>query len=74
MPGHGEEPTTAERAVLRAVEKHGTVKGAAEDLCISPHTLRAHLGHLYNKTGLHNKTQLVLRAMSEGWLAEEEQE
>jgi DNA-binding NarL/FixJ family response regulator len=66
MREHDEKPTAAERAVLRAIAKRGTLNGAAEEICISPHTVRAHLAHLYNKTGVHNKTQLIARRCERG--------
>jgi DNA-binding CsgD family transcriptional regulator len=61
-------PTPAELDVVRAIARHGTVRGAAKELFLSPHTVDRHLDNLRTKTGLHHTPQLVAWAAANGWL------
>jgi DNA-binding CsgD family transcriptional regulator len=60
--------TPAERRALEAVVHHGSVRGAAESLGLSPHTVDETLDRLRRRTGLHTTPQLAAWAAQEGWL------
>jgi DNA-binding CsgD family transcriptional regulator len=40
----------------------------AANLFISEHTVRNHLGHVFDKLGVSSRTQAVVRAGQVGWL------
>jgi len=64
------EPTQGELTALRAVALHGTIRRAAAALCISMHTVDAHLDSIRSKTKLRYLPQIIWWAASQGWLKE----
>lgn len=48
-----------ESEVLRAVSRGRSTNRIAEDLCISPETVRTHLKRIYEKTGVHKREELI---------------
>lgn len=48
-----------EREVLELLVRGYAVDNIAEKLVISPHTVRAHVRHLYEKARMHKKSELV---------------
>lgn len=48
-----------EREVLEFFVQGYTVDNIAEKLVISPYTVRAHIRHLYEKTQMHKKSELI---------------
>ena len=62
-------PTRPEILAIRAVAQCGTIRAAAEALCLSPHTVDAHLDRLRAKSGLRYLPQLVAWAAANGWLS-----
>ncbi|MCX6359821.1 MAG: LysR family transcriptional regulator [Armatimonadetes bacterium] len=60
--------TPAERRALEAVVRCGSVRGAAEGLSLSPHTVDETLDRLRRRTGLHTTPQLAAWAAQQGWL------
>jgi hypothetical protein len=66
------EPSDCEIRALRAVAQHGTIRGAAAALTLSPHTIDTHLDRLRERSGCRYLPQLVAWAAREGWLAERE--
>ena len=57
-----------EQEVLRLIAEGHTTKEIAEELIISPHTVRRHRDHIMNKLNLHSKAKLILFAMRRGIL------
>ena len=53
--------TPREREIVRFVSRGLTSMQIADRLEISAKTVEQHLGHLYRKTGTHNRTALVYR-------------
>lgn len=48
-----------EREVLELIVRGYAVDNMAEKLVISPHTVRAHIRHVYEKTQMHKKSVLI---------------
>jgi LuxR family maltose regulon positive regulatory protein len=44
------------------------VSELAEELCVSPNTVKTHLAHSYDKLGAHCRAEAVARALHDGWL------
>ena len=57
-----------EQEVLRLIAEGHTTKEIAENLIISPHTVRRHRDHIMNKLNLHSKAELILFAVRRGIL------
>jgi DNA-binding CsgD family transcriptional regulator/PAS domain-containing protein len=55
--------TPAEARVMLALFEGYTPQEAAETLGISSHTVRVHLGRIFEKTGVHRQTELVRLTM-----------
>ena len=53
------ELTTSETAVLRLVVDGATNREVAKALFISPHTVNAHLRHIFSKLGINSRIELV---------------
>jgi len=53
--------TEAEARVVWAVYRLERLEKAAESLNISPHTLRTHLKHVFEKVGVHSRAALMVR-------------
>lgn len=61
-------PSEPELQVIRAIAERGTIRGAAESLLLSAHTVDARLDRLREKSGFHYLPQLVAWAAKNGWL------
>jgi DNA-binding CsgD family transcriptional regulator len=48
-----------EREVLSLLLQHKSIDAIAEDLCISRNTVKSHIAHIYNKTGVNTRQQLI---------------
>ncbi len=57
--------TTREREVLRLLAEGKTVRSVADNLGLSIKTVDAHKFNLMRKLGIHNKAELVMRAIQE---------
>lgn len=57
-----------EMEVLRLAAKGIRNKDIAEQLFLSPRTVQAHLGSIFNKLGVASRTEAVLCALRRGWL------
>ncbi|MBQ6524636.1 MAG: response regulator transcription factor [Atopobiaceae bacterium] len=58
--------TQREVQILRALVDGLTNEEMAERLCLAPSTVKTHMRHLLEKTGLENRTQLALQARLSG--------
>jgi HD-GYP domain-containing protein (c-di-GMP phosphodiesterase class II)/DNA-binding CsgD family transcriptional regulator len=73
-PGGSPEPaepspfTPRELDALRGLAAGGTYKEIADELGLSPSTLRSHLHNVYGKLGVADRAQAVLMAAERGWL------
>lgn len=66
---HGITPLTQrELEVLALVDQRLTVKEMAEQLVISPHTVKNHLSNIYSKLGVNNRRQAAAKARDVGLL------
>jgi len=76
-PSHAEtrvtEPLTErEMEVLKLAAKGISNKGIAEQLFLSPRTVQAHLGNIFNKLGVASRTEAVLYGLKRGWFTLED--
>ena len=55
--------TEAERRIARLVASGLTNKLIAEQLSLSPHTVDAHLKHIFTKLGIHSRVELTVMAV-----------
>ena len=63
------EPLSArELQVLHLLAEGLTNQEIAQQLYVSPNTVRVHAYHIYGKLGVHNRTQAVTKARSLGVL------
>lgn len=60
--------TDREREVLSMIASGMTGPQIAEELHLSPHTIRTHRDHIMEKLGLHSRTELVKYAIRTGLL------
>jgi putative nucleotidyltransferase with HDIG domain len=60
--------TTRETAVLRVLAEGKVYKAIAEELGVATSTVRTHLHNTYDKLGVDNRAQAVLRATEMGWI------
>ena len=58
--------------VLKLAAKGISNKGIAEQLFLSPRTVQAHLGNIFNKLGVASRTEAVLHGLRKGWLTLED--
>jgi LuxR family transcriptional regulator, maltose regulon positive regulatory protein len=61
--------TDSETRVLHYLPTHLPAPEIAKKLCLSVHTVRTHMRHLYEKLSVHNRTQAVEQARALGLLA-----
>lgn len=61
-------PTPQELRAIRAIAKHGTLRGAAMALLVSVHTVDKYVDHLRDKSGLRYLPQIIAWAARRGWL------
>ena len=57
--------TASERRVAKLAADGNSNREIAEQLFISPHTVRTHLEHIFEKLDVHTRTAAVLRAFHE---------
>jgi NarL family two-component system response regulator LiaR len=69
----GQEPSGVlsdrEMEVLKLAAKGLSNQDIAEKLCLSIRTVQGHLGHIFNKLQVGSRTEAVVRALKEGWVA-----
>jgi LuxR family transcriptional regulator, maltose regulon positive regulatory protein len=65
-----ESPTEAELAVLRLLATDLSTRQMAEQLYLSPNTIRSHMRALYRKLGVNARADAVARATSLGLLGQ----
>ena len=65
-------PTPAERTVIWALARYGTITEAAKALVVSRHTIDTHLDNLRHKTQLRFLPQLVWWATTCGWIGKDD--
>jgi DNA-binding CsgD family transcriptional regulator len=58
--------TGAEVRVAELVASGMTNRATAEELVVSPHTVDAHLKHMYVKLGIHSRVELTVLALQHG--------
>jgi len=58
-----------EMRVLRYLPTNLTAPELAHELCLSVHTIKTHIRHLYTKLGVHGRGEAVQRARALGLLA-----
>ena len=58
--------TGAEARVAELVARGMTSRAMAKELTVSPHTVDAHLKHMYVKLGIHSRVELTLLALQYG--------
>jgi LuxR family transcriptional regulator, maltose regulon positive regulatory protein len=61
--------TATELRVLRFLPTNMSAPEIAEELLVSVNTVRTHMRHLYDKLGVHRRTEAVVRARTLGLLA-----
>ena len=61
-----------EMDVLKLATRGLSNQDVANELCLSLRTVQAHLGHIFNKLGVSSRTEAVVRALKEGWVALED--
>ncbi len=61
-----------EMEVLKLAAKGISNKEIAEQLFLSPRTVQAHLGKIFNKLGVGSRTEAVLHGLRRGWLTLED--
>jgi LuxR family maltose regulon positive regulatory protein len=62
-------PSTSETRVLRYLPTNLAAPEIASELSLSVNTVRTHMRHLYEKLGVHTRTEAVARARALGLLA-----
>lgn len=60
--------TSREREVLVHLAQGAGDKDIAQALFISVRTVQTHLAHIYEKLGVHSRTELTLLAIRAGWV------
>lgn len=58
--------------VLKLAAKGISNKDIAQQLFLSPRTVQAHLGNIFNKLGVASRTEAVLYALRKGWISLED--
>ena len=48
-----------EAEILKLLAKGNTANGIANKLVISPHTVNTHIRHIYDKVGIHKRSELL---------------
>jgi len=64
-----ERPTDRELEVLRLAGKGLTNRAIGQELGISDRTVQGHLARVYGKLQVGTRTEAVLKAVQEGWIA-----
>ena len=58
-----------EAEVLKLAARGLSNRDIASELCLSPHTVEAHLLHIFNKLQVSSRTEAVVRGLKEGWIS-----
>jgi NarL family two-component system response regulator LiaR len=58
-----------EMEVLKLAARGLSNQDIATELCLSIRTVQGHLGHIFNKLQVSSRTEAVVRALKEGWVA-----
>ncbi len=61
--------TQREMDILKLVTRGLSNKEIAEELFLSMRTVQGHLGSIFSKLGVGSRTEAVVRALKEGWIA-----
>jgi len=61
-----------EMEVLKLAAKGISNKDIADQLFLSPRTVQAHLGNIFNKLGVASRTEAILHGLRKGWLTLED--
>jgi len=61
-----------EMEVLKLAAKGISNKDIADELFLSPRTIQAHLGNIFNKLGVASRTEAILHGLRKGWLTLED--
>lgn len=64
-----EDFSPREQEVLSCLTRGKSDRDMAQALFISVRTVQTHLAHIYEKMGVHSRTEAALRAMHAGWLS-----
>jgi DNA-binding CsgD family transcriptional regulator len=64
--GPGSKLTRREREVVRLVALGSGTRSIAEDLGVSPETIRTHVRNSMAKTGAHTRAELVAQVLADG--------
>lgn len=69
MAEYGESLSDRELDVLRELAAGASNKSIADDLSISPYTVKTHLRNIFTKLGVSTRTEAITVAMQQGLLA-----
>ena len=69
MAEHGEALSQREREVLELVATGMTNRQIAQELVVSPNTVKVHLRNVFTKLGVESRTEATLTAIREGWVS-----
>ena len=58
-----------EAEVLKLAARGLRNRDIASELCLSLHTVEAHLLHIFNKLQVSSRTEAVVRGLKEGWIS-----
>jgi len=58
-----------EAEVLKLAARGLSNRDIASELCLSLHTVEAHLLHIFNKLQVSSRTEAVVRGLKEGWIS-----
>lgn len=70
--GATEPLSERETEVLKLAAQGISNKDIAEHLFLSPRTVQAHLGNIFNKLGVASRTEAILYGLRRGWLTLED--
>ena len=62
--------TKREKEVLDLLIKGKTNTEIAELLCITKHTVNAHLDHIYEKCNVHSRIELIIKELTKDKVSE----
>ena len=55
--------TKREQEVLELILQGKKNKEIAEILCVTPHTIKAHIDHIYEKAKVHSRIELIIKEL-----------
>ncbi len=67
-PPHLDDLTPREREVLAQLAHGLSDRDIAQALFVSVRTVQTHLAHIYEKLGVHSRTEAALIAVRQGWM------